>query len=107
MVCTQLTKNYGVACLGDETDKGVTIQQYLTQKNQGGSPHLVQLITYWKTRSNNKCKFIVFNAIIRSKVVYSLETIHYSKAMYKKIDAFQYRGLSTIISTSEPSEHRY
>ena len=39
----------------------------------------------------------MFDAIIRSKLMYGLETIHLTKTMYKEIDGFQYRGLRKIL----------
>ena len=47
-----------------------------------------------------KWKLIVFDAIIRSQLLNGLETIHITKAVAKKLDAFQYRGLRKILGMS-------
>ena len=36
-------------------------------------------------------------SIIRSKFLYGLETVHLTQAMSKKLDAFQMRGLRSIL----------
>ena len=60
-----------------------------------------KLSAYWKaTRASKKCKLIVFDAIIRSKLLYGLETIHLTQSLAKKLDAFQYRGLRKIMGMS-------
>ena len=53
---------------------------------------------YWKASgANKKWKLIIYDAIIRSKLLYGLETIHLTQAMSRKLDAFQMRGLRRIL----------
>ena len=49
---------------------------------------------------SNKWKLIVFDVIIRSKLLYGSETIHITQAVANKLDAFQYRGLRKILGMS-------
>ena len=53
---------------------------------------------YWKaTNANVKWQLLIFDVVVRSKLWYSLETIHLTGAMLKKIDAFQMRWLRRIL----------
>jgi len=53
---------------------------------------------YWKDNSaNKKWKIIVYDAIIKSKLLYGLETVHLTKTMCQKINAFHLRGLRKIL----------
>ena len=53
---------------------------------------------YWKASGSKvKWKLRIFNAIIGAKLLYGLETIHLTKALLNKIDAFQVRGLRKIL----------
>jgi hypothetical protein len=53
---------------------------------------------YWKaTDSSKKWKLLIYDAIIKSKLLYGMETTHVTKVMQKKIDAFQLRGLRKIL----------
>ena len=57
-----------------------------------------KLTPYWKaTRSSKKWKLIVFDAIIRSTLLYGLETLHLTQSLAKELDAFQMRGLRKIL----------
>jgi hypothetical protein len=57
-----------------------------------------KLLPYWKaTNANVKWQLLIFDAVIRSKLLYGLETIHLTGAMLKKIDAFQMRCLRRIL----------
>ena len=54
----------------------------------------LRLNAYWKaTKASNKWKLIVFDAIIRSKLLYGLETIHITKAV-------EYKGLRKMLGMS-------
>ena len=53
---------------------------------------------YWKaSHASQKWKLIIFDAVIRSKLLYGLETVHLTAAWLKKIDAFQLRCLRKIL----------
>ena len=56
-----------------------------------------KLAPYWKaTHASKKWKLIIYDAIVRSKLLYGLETLHLTEAMAKKIDVFQTKGLRKI-----------
>ena len=57
-----------------------------------------RLHPYWKaTNSSKKWQLIIYGAIVRSKLLYGLETLHLTEPMAKKLDAFQLRGLQQIL----------
>ena len=59
----------------------------------------MKLQIFWKSNNQNniKWKLNAFNAIIRSKLLYGLETVHLTKSMIKKLNAFQLRGIRKIL----------
>ena len=53
-----------------------------------------KLLSYWKATNataNVKWQLIIVDAVIRSKLLYGLETVHLTEALLKKIDTFQMR----------------
>ena len=61
----------------------------------------MRLQAYWKaTSANKKWQLIIFDAIVRSKLLYGLETIHLTQSMAKKLDVFQLKGLRKILGMS-------
>jgi hypothetical protein len=49
-----------------------------------------KLETYWKhSDCSVKQKLIVYDAVIRTKLIYGLESVQVNDEMEKKIDAFQ------------------
>ena len=56
------------------------------------------MLPYWKaSNANQTWKLIIFDAVIRSKLLYGLETVHLTSALLKQNDAFQLRGLRKIL----------
>ena len=56
---------------------------------------------FWKKHTNTvtkKWKILVFDSIIRSKLLYGLETVQLTKTQLNKIDAFQTKGLRKILN---------
>jgi len=47
--------------------------------------------------ANTKWQLLIFDEVVRSKLLYGLETIQLTGAMLKKIDAFQIRCLRRIL----------
>ena len=93
-----LTKCSEATYLGNELNQEVNIQHEILNKIQEVHRAWFKLSSYWKaTCASKKWKLIVFDAIIRSKLLYGLETVHLTQAMYKRIDAFQYRSLRRIL----------
>ena len=57
-----------------------------------------RLQAYWKaTDASKKWQLLAYDAIIKNKLLYGLETAQPSKTDLKRIDAFQLRGLRQIL----------
>ena len=93
-----LPKRFEAAYLGNEINKEANIQHEILNKMQEVRKTWYKLLLYWKaTNANVKWQLIIFDAVIRSKLLHGLETIHLTGAMLKKIDAFQMRCLRRIL----------
>ena len=58
-----------------------------------------KLKPFWKAcNCTDGWKLRVYQAIIQNKLIYGLETIHLTQGMLNKINAFQLRGLRSILS---------
>lgn len=44
-----------------------------------------------------KWQLIIYDAVVRSKLLYGLETLHLTQSMAKKLDVFQLKGLRKIL----------
>jgi len=57
-----------------------------------------RLADFWK-HSNCSCKtkLQVYDAVVRTKLMYGLETLQLNESIKKKLDAFQLRGLRQIL----------
>ena len=52
----------------------------------------------WKHTSNpTRCKLLVYDAIVRSKLMYGLESAQLNDSIKKRLDAFQLKGLRKIL----------
>ena len=57
-----------------------------------------KLNAFWKSVNCPKhWKLHVYDAIIKNKLLYGLETVHLTQVMQKKVNAFQLRGLRKIL----------
>ena len=57
-----------------------------------------KLGVFWKSAAcSKKWKIIIYDAVIRAKLVYGLSTAALTQAQTKRIDAFQMRGLRQIM----------
>lgn len=61
--------------------------------------YLKKLETYWKhSDCSVKQKLIVYDAVIRTKLIYGFESVQVNDEMKKKIDVFQLKGLGQILN---------
>ena len=59
-----------------------------------------KLDTFWKhSNTPTKVKIQVYDAVIRSKLVYGLESLQLTKAWQSRINAFQLKGLRKILKS--------
>ena len=93
-----LPKKFETTYLGNELNRDVNIKHEILNKMQEVRKTWYKLLPYWKaTNANVKWQLLIFDAVIRSKLLYGLETVHVTGAMLKKIDAFHMRCLRRIL----------
>jgi hypothetical protein len=70
----------------------------VSQNNQEVNRTLWKLSDYWKASdASKKWKLLTFDAVIKSKLLYGLETTELPKSCKKRLDAFQIKGLRRIL----------
>ena len=95
---TPLNKEFEAMYLGNEINRTVNIKHEILNKMSEVRRTWFKLSAYWKASgASKKWKLIIFDAIIRSKLLYGLETIHLTQALSKSLDAFQLRSLRKIL----------
>ena len=85
--------------LGNELNNKADIGLELQHRKQEVRKTWFKLNAYWKAKdTSKKWQIIVFDAIIRSKLTYGLETVQLTDSMKKELDAFQLRGIRQILN---------
>ena len=57
-----------------------------------------RLENFWKhSNTPKRLKLHVYDAVIRSKLLYGLDTANITQSLLKRMDAFQLRGLRQIL----------
>jgi len=83
---------------GNRLNKKNSVKEEITYQMQQVTVTWERLQTYWKaTDASKKWQLLAYDAIIKSKLLYGLETAQASKADLKRIDAFQLRGIRQIL----------
>ena len=83
--------------LGNRLNKRASIKEEITFQMQQVTITWKRLQAYWKaTHARKKWQLIAYDAIVKSKLLYGLETAHVGLADLKRIDAFQIRGIRQI-----------
>lgn len=84
--------------LGSCISKRHDIRKDITRKISSCFATLNKLNEFWlRSSCPQSFKINVFDAIIRSKLVYGLETVHIPKYLLQKMDVFQLKGLRKIL----------
>lgn len=93
-----LPKKFETSYLGNEINREVNIKHEVLNKMQEVRKIWYKMAPYWKaSHASQKWKLVILDAVIRSKLLYGLETVHLTAALLKKIDAFQLRCLRKIL----------
>jgi len=98
---TRLARDKEATYLGNVLNDKASVQNEVNAKLQLTKLTWMKMQLFWKNdndRSSIKWKIIVYDAVIRSKLLYGLETVHLTKSLCKKIDAFHLRGLRKILN---------
>ena len=94
----QLEKCFETTYLGNELNNEANIMHEIANKIHEVRKTWFKLAPYWKaSNASKKWKLIIYDAIIRSKLLYGLETVHLTDAMSKKLDVFHLKGLRQIL----------
>ena len=84
--------------LGNKLNKKASVQEEIKHQMQQVNITWKRLHVYWRaTNASKKWQLLAYDAIIKSKLLYGLETAQVGKGDLKKIDAFQLRGLRQIL----------
>eukprot|EP00973_Karenia_brevis_P061849 8602596-Karenia_brevis.AAC.1 len=84
--------------LGAQLHEKGSVDKDINQKIGAATAIWRKLDPLWKgTNNSTKTKLNVYNAVVRSKVAYSLETAGLHKGHRAKLDAFQQKGLRMIL----------
>ena len=74
---TPLNKTHDATYLGNNLNYAVNIAREVSQRIQDTKRTWLRLDSLWKDPSSNpKWKLLIYDAVIRSKLLYSLETVH-------------------------------
>ena len=85
--------------LGHQIKQEMDVQHEIQHKMHQTLKTWFKLDTFWKTTvCSPRWKLQVYDAIIRNKLLYGLETVHLTQQ--KKVNAFQFRGLRKILGLS-------
>ena len=64
-----------------------------------------KLNSYWKSdRSKQNLTTVDFDAVIKSKLLYGIETVQLTEAMINELDAFHMKGLRIILGKKHSRE---
>lgn len=95
---TPLNKTHDATYLGNNLNHKVNIAREVSQRIQDTKRTWMRLDLLWKDPSSSpKWKLLIYDAVIRSKLLYSLETVHLTDSLRKKLNAFHLRGLRKIL----------
>jgi len=85
--------------LGNELNYKADPHMEVTQKLQEVNRTLHRMQDYWKaSEASTKWKILIHDAVLKSKLLYGLETTQLTQKCLKRIDAFQIRGLRKILN---------
>ena len=75
----------------------IDLKREVCQRIQDKKRTWQKLTLFWKdSNTNKKWQLIVYDAVIKSKLLYSLETTYITESLTNKLDAFHLRGLRKI-----------
>ena len=95
---TPLDKKYETTYLGHEINRESNITHEISNKIQEVRSTWMKLHVYWKAaNASKKWKLVIFDAVVRSKLLYGLETLHLTQSQARKLDVFQLKGLRKIL----------
>ena len=83
--------------LGKTLNRKENAAQEVEKQMQQTNITMWKLNQYWKaTEASNKWQLLIFDAVIKSKLLYGMETLQLTEALSNKIDAFQIKGFRNM-----------
>ena len=96
---TKLRRCTETTYLGHHITRSMNMRQEIGYRMQQTMAAWTKLKPFWKA---SNCtvgwRLRVYQAVIQNKLIYGLETVHLTQAMLNKINAFQLRGLRSILN---------
>ena len=83
--------------LGISLDENASNQPDLNARVTATLTTIRALNNFWKSSAKPKWKLLVFNVVAGAKFLYGLESLQLTDADFKRLDAFQQRGLRRIL----------
>ena len=78
--------------LGNNLNHTVNLRREITQRIQDAMSTWRRLAVFWKASNvSKKWQLIIYDAVIKTKLLYNLETVFLTQALRKKMEAFQLR----------------
>ena len=105
---TPVTKHETIKYLGATFHAKLDMGHILRQKTSEAAQTLRTLAPLWSdTQISTAWKLTVFNAIIRTRIFYTLETLEITHSQQKNLDTLYYRGLRRILKKPSTFIDRY
>ena len=97
--------------LGHQITQQMDVKHEINHKMSQTLRTWFKLETFWKAVDcTTKWKLQVYDAVIRNKLLYGLETVHLTQSLQRKVNAFQLRGLRKILGLTtilcKPARHQ-
>ena len=95
---TILDKAQDATYLGNNWNHTVDLKREISQRIQDAMTTWRRLAIFWKASNiSKKWQLVVYDAVIKGKLLYNLETVSLTQSLRKKLEAFQLRGLRQIL----------
>ena len=105
---TPVSKQKQIKYLGATFNTTLDVSSILRQKITETSATMRTLQPLWKdTQISTSWKLAVYNAVIRTRVFYTLETLELTPGQQKILDTLYFRGLRKILNKSSTYIDRY
>ena len=93
-----LPKAQEASYLGNNLNRTVNIRHEVVQRIQNVKSTWLKLHVFWKNSfAIRKWQLLLYDAVIRSRLLYGLETIYLTKSLTSKLNVFHHRGLRKML----------
>ena len=96
---TKLTNVGNAKYLGVSLDEQASNKPDLNTRITDTLATITTLKYFWRSSIKPSWTILVFNAVVGAQMLYGLESLQMTEADYRRLDAFQQRGLRRILGT--------